>query len=60
MRQLTEEIINLGKSKNGGYNKKQLLAIGISWPPVKGWKKIVIKNRYTNEKIEEFLKLKGN
>jgi hypothetical protein len=41
---ITKEWLNKHRSKSGGYTKKQLNAIGVSWPPVKGWVDKVIGN----------------
>jgi len=35
-------------SNNGGYSAKQLNALGISWPPIGGWKKAVVGNVITD------------
>lgn len=35
-------------SNNGGYSAKQLSALGISWPPVGGWKKALIGSMITD------------
>lgn len=29
---------------NGGYTKDTLARLGVSWPPVKGWKEKLIKD----------------
>ena len=55
---ITRDMIRLGISK-GGYNKKQLQALGVPWPPEKGW-----IDRFHNIQIDEtaykrFLSLKG-
>jgi hypothetical protein len=34
---LTKEYISSCKTKNNGFTKAQLAAIGVAWPPVKGW-----------------------
>lgn len=39
---LTEAEIEAGRSKKGGYDKKQLAAWGIPWPPPKGWLKALL------------------
>ena len=57
---LTEDILNKGKSKNGGYSKKQLELIGINWPPIKGWKKKCYSGNYfiSSKNILKFISLK--
>jgi hypothetical protein len=39
---ITKEFIESNKTAKGGWNKKQIEAIGLIWPPRKGWKKSVI------------------
>ena len=39
---LTEQEIESGKTRKGGYSRKQLKAWGVSWPPVKGWKRALL------------------
>ena len=56
---ITMDIIEQGKTKNGGYTKKQLEILGVQWPPVKGWKTNIKKNPIiiSKEKLNEFLEL---
>jgi hypothetical protein len=35
---LTEQQIEAGRSPKGGWNRKQLAAWGVPWPPPKGWR----------------------
>lgn len=37
-----DNFIILGQSGEGGWNKKQFEILGISWPPPRGWRKLVI------------------
>lgn len=39
---LTIEDIENGKTKNGGWTKATLAGWGISWPPPKGWKSLLL------------------
>jgi hypothetical protein len=39
---LTVEEIEAGKSEAGGYTKAKLAEWGISWPPPKGWKEMLL------------------
>ena len=52
---LTQEHIILGVSGSGGYKKKQIEILGITWPLEKGWKKIVIDKYYPKTDIERFV-----
>lgn len=58
MLRLTHAIIEEGKSKNGGWSEKQLMLIGVSWPPIKGWKSRSVGREVASRKIIEFLALK--
>ncbi len=35
---MTDEQIEAGKSRRGGFTKKTLAAWGVPWPPPKGWR----------------------
>ena len=51
---VTKEYLNKNKTSKGGWNKKQLNALGIVWPPTKGWKKRAIGSVLTDEKAAVF------
>lgn len=55
---VTQELIKLGESGNGGWNKKQLAIIGIDWPPQKGWRDRVEGTVISNEDATRFVSLK--
>ena len=55
---LTQELIEAGVSSKGGYNKCQLAALGIEWPPQKGWKTSVIGHTITEEDYQRFIDAK--
>lgn len=42
---LTKEYIESKRTSNGGYTKKQLLEWGVTWPPLKGWKKKLLNRK---------------
>lgn len=52
---LTAELIEAGVSSKGGYNAVQLKALGIDWPPPKGWKKSVIGTTIDYKNYETFI-----
>ena len=56
---VTEEFIKKGKTLKGGYTKKQLEILGISWPPQKGWVKKVLNKEISVEEAEEFIRYCG-
>lgn len=45
MDHVTKQEIEVAKSKNGGWSKKQLETWGVPWPPPKGWKERVVDGR---------------
>ncbi len=51
---VTREYLHKNKTKNGGWTRKQMTAIGVSWPLTKGWKRCVIGNVITDEKAAIF------
>lgn len=40
-------------TENGGYTKKSLAVFGVSWPPPKGWKDLLIKKNETMSKFSK-------
>jgi hypothetical protein len=38
--------LEAGMSANGAWNKPQLAMLGVSWPPIKGWKANLIRSGY--------------
>lgn len=44
-----------GRSSAGGYNRKQLAAIGVEWPPQKGWLKDLIGKEIESSSYQAFL-----
>lgn len=47
--------IEQAMQKTGGVKRAQLEAIGVEWPPQRGWKRRVIGQLFTKEKIAAFL-----
>ena len=50
-----------GMSENGGYSRKQIIAIGLPWPLPKGklWDEQVAEAEATEAEIKTFLRLRG-
>ena len=55
---VTKQFLDAHKTKSGGYNRRQLEAIGVKWPPGKGWKSAVIGLNVTPKQVELFIKCK--
>ena len=57
---ITEELLEEGLSRKGGWNKKQLQALGVKdFLQEPGWKKRLIGAVVTEEQKNEFLRLKN-
>jgi hypothetical protein len=61
--QITEHIIEQGKSKSGGWSRKQLELLDVQWDinhhsPFKGWKQTLVGRDVDEDKIEVFISLK--
>jgi len=56
---LTKDILNLGRSNNGGFGSKQLKLLGVEWPPPNGWVNEVVGKEYDEEVVEKFVALKN-
>ncbi|MDG1752587.1 MAG: hypothetical protein P8I03_13140 [Thalassotalea sp.] len=52
---LSKELIEMGRTGNGGYTKKQLKVLGVDWPPAKGWLKAMIGTEIEQEKYDKFV-----
>ncbi|WP_376960085.1 hypothetical protein ABNQ39_20455 [Azospirillum sp. A26] len=55
--QITEEFIEAAKTPRGGWNAKQLAAVGIAWPPKHGWRRRLVGKWITQEDAERFYDL---
>ena len=51
---LTSQMIKDAQMPNGGYSRSQLDAIGVEWPPAKGWVEWAIGKRITKKQFDEF------
>jgi hypothetical protein len=56
---ITNELIESGKSAAGGYSKAQLALLGVTWPPLSGWKKRVIGSQITSDEAARFVAGRG-
>lgn len=51
---ITSSFIDKNKTKNGGWTKRQLEILGVSWPPQKGWKSKTLGLILTDFEVKEF------
>jgi len=52
---LTASMIHAHCTERGGWTKAQLSAIGIDWPPIRGWIDKVAGSLITDEQWQEFI-----
>lgn len=57
---LTEELLNEIRTLKGGYNRKQLHALDISWPPKAGWKRALTNTVIDKFKFIKYVQATGN
>jgi hypothetical protein len=55
---ITEELIEQGKSKAGGWNARQLRYLRVKWPPEKGWKQRIIGTEVMLDSAAKFLEFR--
>ena len=58
MIQLTDDMIEAGRSEQDGWSREQLRLFGVSWPPAKHWKRRMAGSQFDERVVEEFLRLK--
>ena len=51
---LTRTHIEDAKTAKGGYTARQLRAVGVPWPPPRGWKKKLIGKEVTEYQYQQF------
>ncbi len=56
---VTETIINMGMSRNGGWSLRQFKLFGFDTFPKKGWKEMIISQEWPREIVVQFLALKN-
>ena len=59
MHRISLEWIANNKTKNGGYKRVQLQAIGVSWPPKQGWPRRVAGKEISLEQKQFFESFKS-
>tara|TARA_Y100000590_G_scaffold46284_1_gene49099 strand:+ start:1867 stop:2217 length:351 start_codon:yes stop_codon:yes gene_type:complete len=51
---ITKDYINKNRTEAGAWTRDQLKAIGVSWPPERGWQKLVEGKEITEEERKRF------
>jgi hypothetical protein len=57
MVRLTRDMLHAGKTGGGGFNRRQIEALGLRYPPMKGWLSRLIGKTITRERYERYLAL---
>jgi hypothetical protein len=55
---ITATLLEAGKSIRGGWNRKQMDILGVSWPLREGWQRVIGKE-ISADNAERFLDLRG-
>ena len=58
MQRITDAFMERGLSKRGGWNRRQLAALGVAWPLRSGWRKALLGRWVFREQANQFLKLR--
>lgn len=51
---ITREYVHAHRTAAGGWTKAQLAALGVSWPPTKGWLTAIIGLEITDDQAMRF------
>jgi hypothetical protein len=49
---VNSELLALAATTTGGYTRKQLGALGVSWPPPKGWKRRAVGRKISRSRFD--------
>ena len=50
--EVTEELIMTLSTKAGGWDRETLAALGVSWPPARGWKQGIIGKKIDSTRLD--------
>lgn len=51
---ITKEWIHANKTINGSWSRKQVVALGVDWPPTKGWQRRLVGTEITEAQQYSF------
>jgi len=51
---LTEDLIQIAETTNGGFTQAQLACLGIGWPPPHGWKRSLVGRTVARPVLDSF------
>ena len=49
---INKELLALAATAKGGYTQTQLEALGVTWPPPKGWKRAAIGRKISRSSFD--------
>jgi hypothetical protein len=56
---VNKEVLAMAQTRNGGYTRAQLTAIGVPWPPPRRWKTAVIGRRIRRQAFDALMSEAG-
>ena len=57
---VNQDLLALAATTRGGYTRKQLDALGVPWPPTKGWKRKVVGRRISMSSFDVLMAEAGH
>lgn len=51
---ITDDYLNSHRTERGAWTKSQFKVIGVPWPPIAGWKSVVLGRELTDEQAKAF------
>ena len=57
---VNKDLLALAATARGGYTQTQLEAIGVTWPPPKGWKRAVVGRRISRTSFDVLMSEAGH
>lgn len=57
--EITEALLDAGRSERGGWSRQQVELLGVEWPLRQGWKRAVIGKTVSDDVAEEFIRMAG-
>lgn len=55
---LTNEMIDRGRSRNGGWSNRQFELLGVTFPAKRGWKKALVGKPVPADVFQQFIDLR--
>jgi hypothetical protein len=56
---VNNEVLAMAQTRNGGYTRAQLTAIGVPWPPPRRWKAAILGRRIPRHAFDALMSEAG-